>query len=90
MARSCSGALFVAVLVLWPGQAGAVVSEKVRKICRDDYFAHCNGHEVGSEALRECMRKAGDKLSPSCVDALVEAGEISASEVQRRRAATAR
>jgi hypothetical protein len=36
------------------------------------------------------MRKAGDKLSPSCVDALVEAGEISASEVQRRRAATAR
>jgi hypothetical protein len=66
-------------------QAGAV-SEKVRKVCRDDYMAHCNTFAVGSEELRTCMRKAGRKLSRSCVDALVEAGEISRKEVEQRRA----
>ncbi len=48
---------------------------------------HCNTHEVGSEALRACMRKAGPKLSPTCVDALVDAGEVSAEEVAKKRAA---
>jgi hypothetical protein len=75
----------IALAVALPQQAEAV-SEKVRKVCRDDYMAHCNTFEVGSEALRQCMRKAGRKLSRPCVDALVEAGEISRKEVEQRRA----
>jgi hypothetical protein len=35
------------------------------------------------------MRKAGGSLSGPCVNALVDAGEISASEVAKRRAAAA-
>jgi hypothetical protein len=75
----------VALVVALPQQASAV-SEKVRKLCRDDYMSHCSSYEVGSDALRQCMRKAGRKLSRSCVDALVEAGEISRKEVDARRA----
>jgi hypothetical protein len=71
--------------VALPQQAGAV-SEKVRKSCKNDYMTHCNTFEVGSDALKQCMRKAGRKLSRSCVDALVEAGEISRKEVEQRRA----
>ena len=76
----------VALSFVLPQHAQAV-SEKVRKVCRDDYMAHCNTHEVGSEELRQCMRKVGGKLSPSCVDALVEAGEVTRKEVEQRRAA---
>src|SRR3990172_3355142 len=75
----------VALISILPQQALAV-SEKLRKLCRDDYLAHCSSYEVGSEALRHCMRKAGRKLSRPCVDALVEAGEISRKEVETRRA----
>ncbi len=75
----------LALAVALPQQAGAV-SEKVRKVCRDDYMAHCSSYEVGSDALKQCMRKAGRKLSRPCVDALVEAGEISRKEVEQRRA----
>jgi adenylate kinase len=75
----------LAIAVVLPQQAGAV-SEKVRKSCRDDYMTHCNTFEVGSAELKQCMRKAGRKLSRSCVDALVEAGEISRKEVEQRRA----
>jgi adenylate kinase len=76
----------LALFVLPLHQAGAV-SERVRTACRHDYTTFCSAHEVGSDALRQCMHKADKKLSPSCIDALVEAGEISAKEVQRRRAA---
>ncbi len=62
-------------------------SDKVRNACKHDYMANCNTHEVGSESLRVCMRKAGPKLSSACVDALVEAGEVSANEVAKKRAA---
>lgn len=89
MARSRLRLLPVAVLLLSTNQAGAV-DERVKSACRDDYFQFCSGHEVGSEALRQCMRKADSKLSPICVDALVAAGEVTADEIKRRRAATAR
>ena len=62
-------------------------SDRVRNACKHDYMANCNTHEVGSESLKVCMRKAGPKLSPSCVDALVEAGEVSATEVAKKRSA---
>lgn len=77
--------LAIALAVVLPQQAEAV-SEKVRKACRDDYFNHCNTFEVGSAELRQCMRKVGRKLTKPCVDALVDAGEISRKEVEERRA----
>jgi hypothetical protein len=50
-----------------------------------DYFSYCSQHEVGSQALRQCMRQAGPKLSKRCIGALVAAGEVSQVEVDRRK-----
>jgi hypothetical protein len=36
--------------------------------------------------LRVCMDKAGSNLSKSCVNALIQAGEVSQAEVNRRKA----
>jgi hypothetical protein len=38
-----------------------------------------------SAALRVCMDKAGKSLSKGCVNALIESGEVSQAEVDRRR-----
>jgi hypothetical protein len=66
-------ALVVAVclLTLVPHRAGAV-SEAVKEACRADYHAYCAAHEVGSDALRDCMIGVFDKLSPACVSAIMD------------------
>lgn len=68
-------------------QAGAV-SLSVQRACMGDYLAHCSQHAVGSAAVRGCMSKAGPKLSGRCVNALMAAGEVSKTEVSRRRSAS--
>lgn len=65
----------------------AAYSDHLRQACKRDYIVHCFGHELGSASLKQCMRNAGGSLSRPCVDALVNEGEISASEVAKRRAA---
>lgn len=58
------------------------VSDQVRTSCREDYYAHCPNHAVGSANLRQCMKIAGPKLSSACIKALVASGEISKAEVR--------
>lgn len=60
-------------------------SEAVRKYCRADYKKYCGQYGLETNALRSCMRRHGDKLSKSCVRALVRAGEVSQREVDRLR-----
>lgn len=89
MLRACSAAVVLAAWVLVPSSASAY-GAKVRKHCANDYFDHCHLYKIGTPELRTCMRKAGAKLAPNCVNALIEEGEVSAAEVaQRRRAAEA-
>jgi hypothetical protein len=63
------------------------ISLRVQTACAADYYAHCSAYSPTSAEVRSCMRAAGTSLSKRCVDALVEAGEVSAAEVSRRRAA---
>lgn len=65
------------------GQAAAY-SASVRAACSGDYHRFCPSYPVNSPQLRSCMRSAGKRLSPSCIDALVDAGEISSSVKKRR------
>jgi hypothetical protein len=88
MLRVCSVTVLLSALMLAPSSASAY-GPKVRKYCANDYFDHCNLHKLGTPELRTCMRKAGAKLTPGCVNALIEEGEVSASEVAQRRAAAA-
>lgn len=79
-----AAAAFAAVLA--PQQASAV-SLGVKMACASDYYAYCSQHAVGSPGVRSCMRANGHNLSNRCVNALVKAGEVSKSVVQRRMAA---
>lgn len=74
-------AVFALALAGVPDAAFAV-SDHVRFSCREDYYAHCPNHAVGSANLRQCMKNAGPKLSSGCIKALVNSGEISQAEVQ--------
>jgi len=70
--------------------AGAyAVSDNVRQACKDDYYQHCSQFSVGTEELRQCMRKVGEGLSAPCLVALVQAGEITQADVERHNAAKA-
>jgi hypothetical protein len=80
--------LLLAALTLAATEAAAV-SRAVKFACMSDYFAYCSSYEVGSPALRQCMRNAGAKLSNRCVNALVAAGEVSKADAARRKARAA-
>lgn len=80
---------FVAVTAALTTQAGAV-SLGVKMACASDYYSYCSQHAVGSPAVRQCMRANGPQLSKRCITALIGAGEVSKTEVDRRRATAAR
>jgi hypothetical protein len=71
------------------GVPAYAVSDNVKHACRDDYFQHCSQYAVGSEELRQCMRKVGEDLSTPCLVALVQDGEITKEDVERHNAAKA-
>lgn len=81
-----SAVLLMGALTFPISQANAV-SASVQMACMSDYFAHCSSHAVGSASLRKCMSNVGAALSNRCVNALIAAGEVSKSEVQRRASA---
>ena len=66
-----------------PGSA-APITEMERKFCERDYHAYCGKYGLDSPALRTCMNKHGHSLSHGCIEALIDAGEVSRAEVERR------
>jgi hypothetical protein len=77
-----------AITALAAGNTDAhAVSVRVKMACSGDYFSYCSQHSPTSPAVRQCMRTNGSKLSKPCVNALVAAGDVSASEVASRTAA---
>jgi hypothetical protein len=69
--------------------AGAAQAQSYAKIvqqnCRDDYKKYCGEYGLESAALRACMDRNGNSLSKACVRALVQSGEVSQAEVNRRK-----
>lgn len=78
--------LAVATLFFLTSEASAV-SQAVKNACANDYMDHCATHRVDTDGLRQCMRKAGAKLSKVCINALVASGEVSKGEVVARKKA---
>ena len=82
---SLAPALAIAGGLLAVTSSGAsAVDANVRSACAGDYHRYCPAYPVGSTKLRSCMRAVGKRLTPSCLDALVDAGEISRKEAKRR------
>jgi hypothetical protein len=85
------GLSFVAVscaaCVAWTGNSAAQTpySKAVQRACGADYHTFCGEYGLETAALRTCMDKAGRSLSKPCVQALIESGEVSQAEVDRRK-----
>jgi hypothetical protein len=74
-ATAVYAAISAFALILLPAVA-APVTERENRDCRGDYQRYCKAYQPGSEALRACMSRSRRKLSNLCVDALVDAGEM--------------
>ena len=88
--RKISATLFTAAVAISciAGAAGAETYSKiVQQNCRADYKTHCADYGIESAALRSCMNRNGKNLSAGCVNALVQSGEVSQAEVNRRKKA---
>ena len=66
-------------------QAGTITTD-MQTYCTNDYKRYCGDYGLQTSALNLCMRKAGQSLSPACVNALVKAGKVSQAEVDRAKA----
>ena len=49
------------------------------------YKRYCGEYGIETAALRTCMDKNGRSLTKTCVRALIDAGEVSQAEVDRRK-----
>jgi len=59
-------------LVMVPAVAVAGdIPDAVKIACSNDYQKHCIKHEPGSDAGRECMADVFEKLSETCVAAVM-------------------
>ena len=82
---------FVFAFVLTGGCAvafsalAAPITKEEQQQCHNDYHQYCGEYGLDSPALRTCMDKNGKHLSKGCVEALIDAGEVSRAEVDRRR-----
>jgi hypothetical protein len=63
----------------------AQAAHKDVKHCADDYRKFCHQWGLETKGLESCMRKHGDKLTNSCIAALVRSGDVSQAEVDRRK-----
>ena len=66
------------------------VAEAGKRKCAEDYRRFCSQWGLETRGLENCMRQHGDRLSKACVRGLIQAGAVSQSEVDRRRAALGR
>lgn len=85
--RSCASiaAGLVAIAIVSTTGANAV-SLHAKLACSRDYYAFCSQYSSNSPEVRQCMKAVGEKLSARCINALVEEGEVSPTEVARRAA----
>ncbi len=61
-------------------QTAYPVTDEEKQFCAHDYRQYCNEDGLGSQLLALCMRKHGKELSPQCIKALEDAGEVTPEE----------
>ena len=86
--RTYRATVLVACLSVFGFAGGAKAdsySKAVQQSCAADYHKYCGEYGLESTALRVCMDKAGKSLSKACVKALVQSGEVTQAEVDRRK-----
>ncbi|MBM3543545.1 MAG: hypothetical protein FJX44_03420 [Alphaproteobacteria bacterium] len=61
-------------------QSAYPVTDEEKQYCAHDYRQYCNQDGLGSQLLALCMRQHGKELSPECIKALEDAGEVTPAE----------
>ena len=61
------------------------ITEAEKNFCAEAYRKYCSEYGLESAALRNCMDRNGRSLPHNCVEALIDAGEVSRGEVERRK-----
>ena len=62
------------------GQTAYPVTDEEKQYCAHDYRQYCNQDGLGSSLLALCMKQHGKELSPQCIKALEDAGEVTPDE----------
>ena len=75
-----AAALTAALSAVAYGQTAYPVPEEEKQYCAHDYRQYCNQDGLGSQLLALCMRQHGKELSPECIKALEDAGEVTPDE----------
>ena len=75
----------ISIAFLIGSVSSVAAAHKDVKHCADDYWKFCHQWGLETKGLENCMRKHGDKLTNSCIAALVKAGEVSQAEVNRKQ-----
>jgi len=86
--NATSWGLLASLVVCWPSFSNAEprkITQDEKKYCADAYHKYCGEYGLDSAALRDCMDRNGRSLSHSCIEALIDAGEVSRGEVERRK-----
>jgi len=87
--RVGSWGFFFAAIVCFCGSLASAeprkITEREKQHCAEDYKKLCGEYGLQSNALRNCMNRNGRSLSHNCVEALIDAGEVSRREVERRK-----
>jgi len=79
-------ALLAFSLLTWSIVAKAKpITEAEKRHCEEAYHKYCGQYGLESNALRNCMSRNGRSLPHACIEALIDAGEVSRSEAERRK-----
>jgi hypothetical protein len=82
--------LFATLAVCWGSVSDAEprkITQDEKKFCAEAYHKFCGEYGLDSAALRDCMDLNGRALPHDCIKALIDAGEVSRGEVDRRKKA---
>jgi hypothetical protein len=69
--------LVIGFAALAAAGGASAYSARVKSACKTDFYKFCPSYKMDSPELRQCMRSAGGNISSRCIDALVDAGEVS-------------
>ena len=61
------------------------ITEAEKNFCAEAYRKYCSEYGLESAALRNCMDRNGRALPHDCIEALIDTGEVSRGEVERRK-----
>ena len=84
------GVLFIAFVAVVGTVYEAEAKQSDARHCADDYRKFCHQWGLETKGLENCMRRHGDKLNNACIAALVQTGQVTQAEVNRRKAALGR